>query len=525
MMVAWDVITRHLRASGLRAALRPQHHRRRRQDHRQGQGRGDHGRRGGAQVHRRDERRLRGARPGAARPRAARDRAHRRGHRRSSAGSRRRASPTRSAATSTTRCRSFAAYGQLSGQSIDDLKAGARIEVGEQKHSPLDFALWKGGQAGRAVVAQPLGPGPPGLAHRVLGDGAPLSRRAVRHPRRRLRPDLPAPRERDRPVRGRVRRRQLRAPLDALGAADAAAGRRCRSRSGTSSPSARSPRPTISRRCACCSSASTTGAPVGFTLGRDDAGAAGLPGARRGRGAARLLLPDAGQAGGRRRRGDDTGPVAARGREDVVGFPGSHGRRLQHRRRHRPPLRSRSCWRTSCSTIRRRRAKDVRRRTLARLRRDLLKCGETLGIFQRDPGRVPAGAPRAAVRAAGDRCRRRRGADPGARRRARREGLRPGRRDPQDASRAADRADGRRRPARPGAWCELPRAPGRSCRRRRRWSGSTGTSGRSRRPSACRRAPLFTRSRSSLPTLKKARRLGRTWTASPVRGLRPWYSL
>src|ERR671937_557143 len=37
--------------------------------------------------------------------------------------------------------------------------------------------------------------------------------------------------------------------------------------------------------------------------------------------------------------------------------------------------------------------------------------------------------------------------------------------------------------------------------------------------------PLFTRSRSSLPTLKKARRLGRTWTASPVRGLRPWYSL
>jgi cysteinyl-tRNA synthetase len=30
-------------------------------------------------------------------------------------------------------------------------------------------------------------------------------------------------------------------------------------------------------------------------------------------------------------------------------------------------------------------AKDVRRRTLARLRGDLLKCGETLGIFQRDP--------------------------------------------------------------------------------------------------------------------------------------------
>src|SRR4029077_12885943 len=31
-------------------------------------------------------------------------------------------------------------------------------------------------------------------------------------------------------------------------------------------------------------------------------------------------------------------------------------------------------------------AKDVRRRTLARLRQDLLQCGETLGLFQRDPG-------------------------------------------------------------------------------------------------------------------------------------------
>ena len=46
--------------------------------------------------------------------------------------------------------------------------------------------------------------GPAGLAHRVLGDGVAAARRtAHRHPRRRGRPDLPAPRERDRPVRGR----------------------------------------------------------------------------------------------------------------------------------------------------------------------------------------------------------------------------------------------------------------------------------------------------------------------------------
>ena len=81
--------------------------------------------------------------------------------------------------------------------------------------------------------------------------------------------------------------------------------------------------------------------------------------------------------------------------------------------------------------------KDVRRRTLARLRRDLLKCGETLGIFQRDPA--------AFLLARRDRQCVRRGIDAaaveaqiaGARRRARRQGLRPRRRDPQGAARAA----------------------------------------------------------------------------------------
>ena len=44
--------------------------------------------------------------------------------------------------------------------------------------------------------------GPTGLAHRVLGDEHEVPRRVVRHPHRRRRPDLPAPRERDRPVGG-----------------------------------------------------------------------------------------------------------------------------------------------------------------------------------------------------------------------------------------------------------------------------------------------------------------------------------
>lgn len=41
------------------------------------------------------------------------------------------------------RVKKFAKYGSLSGQPIDQLESGARIEVGEQKEDPLDFALWK----------------------------------------------------------------------------------------------------------------------------------------------------------------------------------------------------------------------------------------------------------------------------------------------------------------------------------------------------------------------------------------------
>jgi cysteinyl-tRNA synthetase len=44
--------------------------------------------------------------------------------------------------------RSFKGYGKLSHQSIDDLRSGARIEVGEKKEDPLDFALWKAAKEG-----------------------------------------------------------------------------------------------------------------------------------------------------------------------------------------------------------------------------------------------------------------------------------------------------------------------------------------------------------------------------------------
>jgi cysteinyl-tRNA synthetase len=71
----------------------------------------------------------------------------------------------------------FPRYGQLSGQSVDDLKSGARIEVGESKRNPLDFALWKGAKPGEPQWDSPWGPGRPGwhiecsaMVHRYLGE-------------------------------------------------------------------------------------------------------------------------------------------------------------------------------------------------------------------------------------------------------------------------------------------------------------------------------------------------------------------
>jgi cysteinyl-tRNA synthetase len=56
----------------------------------------------------------------------------------------------------------FPSYGALSGQSPDDLKSGARIEIGEHKRSPLDFALWKAAKPGEPQWPSPWGPGRPG---------------------------------------------------------------------------------------------------------------------------------------------------------------------------------------------------------------------------------------------------------------------------------------------------------------------------------------------------------------------------
>jgi cysteinyl-tRNA synthetase len=56
----------------------------------------------------------------------------------------------------------FAGYGKLSRRKIEDLRIGARIEVDEAKHDPLDFVLWKGVKPGEPSWESPWGPGRPG---------------------------------------------------------------------------------------------------------------------------------------------------------------------------------------------------------------------------------------------------------------------------------------------------------------------------------------------------------------------------
>jgi len=56
----------------------------------------------------------------------------------------------------------FPGYGSLSGRSLEDMQAGARIEINEQKKNPMDFVLWKGSKPGEPKWDSPWGKGRPG---------------------------------------------------------------------------------------------------------------------------------------------------------------------------------------------------------------------------------------------------------------------------------------------------------------------------------------------------------------------------
>lgn len=71
----------------------------------------------------------------------------------------------------------FSGYGKLSHQPLEELEAGARINIGELKREPMDFALWKGAKPGEPYWESPWGKGRPGwhiecsaMIHRFLGN-------------------------------------------------------------------------------------------------------------------------------------------------------------------------------------------------------------------------------------------------------------------------------------------------------------------------------------------------------------------
>ena len=73
--------------------------------------------------------------------------------------------------------RSFSGYGKLSGQNIDDLENGARVDPTEEKRDPLDFAVWKAEKPGEPSWDSPWGKGRPGwhiecsaMSMKILGE-------------------------------------------------------------------------------------------------------------------------------------------------------------------------------------------------------------------------------------------------------------------------------------------------------------------------------------------------------------------
>ena len=161
--IVFDVIRRYLRFKGLPGDVRPELHRRRRQDHPA-----------------RPEEGVTAAResPSATSPRTATDmaalgvlppdvepeghRAHPRDDRAHRAPGRERRAPMPVDGDVYFEVRRFPAYGRLSGKNLDELLAGARVEVDERKRDPRDFALWKAAKPGEPSWPSPWGPGRPG---------------------------------------------------------------------------------------------------------------------------------------------------------------------------------------------------------------------------------------------------------------------------------------------------------------------------------------------------------------------------
>ena len=83
-------------------------------------------------------------------------------------------------------------YGALAHRSLDEMLAGARVDVAPYKRDPMDFVLWKPSKPNEPGWPSPAGIatlGPPGLAYRMLGDVDGDAARAVRRRTQMRRPE------------------------------------------------------------------------------------------------------------------------------------------------------------------------------------------------------------------------------------------------------------------------------------------------------------------------------------------------
>jgi cysteinyl-tRNA synthetase len=278
----------------------------------------------------------------------------------------------------------FARYGQLSGQSVDDLKAGARVEVDEQKQSPLDFALWKGAKPGEPFWPSPWGNGRPGwhiecsaMSHRYLGERFDIHGGGA---------DLIFPHHENEIAQsegafgdGSFARHWMHSGLLTLGGEkmSKSLGNIVTIRKVAETHDLEALRLlfiSVHYRSA-----------VGFTLGKDEKGRAVYPELDDAEerlayfyGTLAKLAEVPAEAAG------DKGSVLPEAEKTLSGFQEAMdddfnaAAAVGH-------LYEAFVLANKLLDDPKAAPKDVRRRTLARLRRDLLKCGETLGIFQRDP--------------------------------------------------------------------------------------------------------------------------------------------
>ena len=277
----------------------------------------------------------------------------------------------------------FPRYGQLSGQSTEDLRAGARIEVGEQKHSPLDFALWKAAKPGEPSWQSPWGPGRPGwhiecsaMSHRYLGEPFDIHGGGA---------DLIFPHHENEIAQseGAFGERKFARHWLHSGMVNFGGEKMSKSLGNVVTIRAIAGLHDLEALRLLFLGVHYR-SPVGFELARDAAGRPEYPDLEDAEKRLDYFYTTLQRLGGVAPGADDPGPVVAPADKTLASFQEamdddfntaaaighlSDAFLLANRLLDEPQSAP----------------KDVRRRTLARLARDLRKCGETLGIFQRDP--------------------------------------------------------------------------------------------------------------------------------------------